>query len=92
MRNRALIADLISAAKLSAIYPFFELVEAGGLMAHAFDLAELNKQAAKDIDAILPVVAANRKRLARCAPDASDPEPTRLRGARYAGRNPDVVF
>jgi putative tryptophan/tyrosine transport system substrate-binding protein len=53
MRNRALIPNLISAAKLPAIYPFFELVEAGGLMAYAFDLAELNKRAANDIDAIL---------------------------------------
>jgi putative ABC transport system substrate-binding protein len=48
MRNRALIPNLIGAAKLPAIYPF-----AGGLMAYAFDLAELNKRAANDIDAIL---------------------------------------
>jgi putative ABC transport system substrate-binding protein len=53
MRNRALIPDLIGAAKLPAIYPFFELVEVGGLMAYAFDLVELNKRAANDIDAIL---------------------------------------
>ena len=53
MRNRALIPNLIGAAKLPAIYPFFELVEAGGLMAYAFDLVELNKRAANDIDAIL---------------------------------------
>jgi putative ABC transport system substrate-binding protein len=39
--------------KLPAIYPFFELVESGGLMAYSFDLAELNKQVANDIDAIL---------------------------------------
>jgi len=53
MRNRELIPELIGAAKLPAIYPFFELVEAGGLMAYAFDLAELNKRVANDIDAIL---------------------------------------
>jgi putative ABC transport system substrate-binding protein len=53
MRNRALIPALINAAKFPAIYPFFEIVEAGGLMAYAFDLAELNKRAANDIDAIL---------------------------------------
>jgi putative ABC transport system substrate-binding protein len=53
MRNRELIPGLIGAAKLPAIYPFFELVEAGGLMAYSFDLVELNKQVAKDIDAIL---------------------------------------
>lgn len=48
-----MIPDLIGAAKLPAIYPFFELVEAGGLMAYAFDLVELNKRAANNIDAIL---------------------------------------
>jgi putative tryptophan/tyrosine transport system substrate-binding protein len=53
MRNRLLIPELISAVKLPAIYPFFELVEAGGLMAYAFDLVELNKRVANDIDAIL---------------------------------------
>jgi putative tryptophan/tyrosine transport system substrate-binding protein len=53
MRNRALIPNLIGVAKLPAIYPFFELVEAGGLMAYAFDLVELNKRAANNIDAIL---------------------------------------
>ena len=53
MRYRALIPDLIGAAKLPAIYPFFELVQAGGLMAYAFDLVELNKRVANNIDAIL---------------------------------------
>jgi len=53
MRNRSLIPELIGATKLPAIYPFFELVEAGGLMAYAYDLAELNKRVANDIDAIL---------------------------------------
>jgi putative tryptophan/tyrosine transport system substrate-binding protein len=53
MRNRELIPQLIGAAKLPAIYPFLELVEAGGLMAYSFDLVELNKQVARDIDAIL---------------------------------------
>jgi putative ABC transport system substrate-binding protein len=53
MKNRSLIPELIGAAKLPAIYPFFELVEAGGLMAYSFDLVELNKRVANDIDAIL---------------------------------------
>jgi putative ABC transport system substrate-binding protein len=53
MRNRSLIPELMGAARLPAIYPFFELVEAGGLMAYAFDLTELNKRVANDIDAIL---------------------------------------
>jgi putative ABC transport system substrate-binding protein len=53
VRYRSPILELIGAARLPAIYPFFELVEAGGLMAYAFDLIELNKRAANDIDAIL---------------------------------------
>ena len=44
---------MIGAAKLPAIYPFFELVEADGLMAYSFDLVELNQRVANDIDAIL---------------------------------------
>jgi putative ABC transport system substrate-binding protein len=51
--NRAVIVDLIAAARLPAIYGLFELVEAGGLMAYAFDLADLSKRAAQNIDAIL---------------------------------------
>src|ERR1700682_1502513 len=53
IRYRSLILELIGAARLPAIFPFFELVEAGGLMAYAFDLVELNKRVANDIDAIL---------------------------------------
>ena len=53
MANRALIADLIGDARVPAIYPFFEFVDAGGLMAYSFDLADLNKRVASDIDAIL---------------------------------------
>ncbi len=53
MANRALIAKLVNEARLPAIFPFFEIVEAGGLMAYSFDLVELNKRAASDIDAIL---------------------------------------
>jgi putative ABC transport system substrate-binding protein len=53
MRYRTQILEWIGAARLPAIYPFFELVEAGGLMAYAFDLVELNKRVANDIDAIL---------------------------------------
>jgi putative ABC transport system substrate-binding protein len=51
--NRALIVDLVAAARLPAIYGLFELVEAGGLMAYSFDLADLSKRAAQNIDAIL---------------------------------------
>jgi hypothetical protein len=53
MTNRVLIADLIAGARLPAMYPFAEFVEAGGLMAYSFDLVELNKRAANDIAAIL---------------------------------------
>jgi putative ABC transport system substrate-binding protein len=51
--NRAVIVDLIAAARLPAIYGLFELVEAGGLMAYSFDLVDLSKRAAQNIDAIL---------------------------------------
>ena len=51
--NRALIVDLIATARLPAIYGLFELVEAGGLMAYSFDLVELSKRAAQNIDTIL---------------------------------------
>ena len=53
MANRAAIASLIATAAKPAIYPFVEFVEAGGLMAYSFDLVELNKRAADNIDAIL---------------------------------------
>jgi putative tryptophan/tyrosine transport system substrate-binding protein len=53
MTNRALIADLIGQAGWPAIYPFVEFVEAGGLMAYSFDLADLFERAADDIHAIL---------------------------------------
>jgi putative ABC transport system substrate-binding protein len=53
MTNRSLIATLIGEAGIPAIYPLSELVDAGGLMAYSFDLAELNKRAANDIDAVL---------------------------------------
>ena len=35
------------------MFTFFEPVEAGGLMAYSFDLVELHKRAANNIDAIL---------------------------------------
>ena len=51
--NHVLVAKLIGAAGLPAIYPFTEFVVAGGLMGYATDLVELNKRMAADIDAIL---------------------------------------
>src|SRR3954451_3901552 len=53
LSNRKLIADLIEQTGLPAIYPFLEFVEIGGLLAYAFDLVELNKRVANDINAIL---------------------------------------
>jgi putative ABC transport system substrate-binding protein len=53
MTNRALIAGLIGSASIPAIYALPEFVDAGGLMAYSFDLVELNKRVANDIDAIL---------------------------------------
>ena len=53
MINRRLIADLIGAAGLPAIYPFPDFVDAGGLIAYSYDLVELNKRVANVIDAIL---------------------------------------
>jgi putative tryptophan/tyrosine transport system substrate-binding protein len=52
-QNSTLIAKLLGDAKLPAIFSFTESVEAGGLMAYSFDLIELNKRTANNIDAIL---------------------------------------
>ena len=52
-QNSTLIAKLLGDAKLPAIFSFPESVEAGGLMAYSFDLIELNKRVANNIDAIL---------------------------------------
>lgn len=53
MTNRRLIAGLIGAAGIPTMYPFAEFVEEGGLIAYSYDLVELNKRAANNIDAIL---------------------------------------
>ncbi|MFK4650580.1 putative ABC transport system substrate-binding protein [Bradyrhizobium japonicum] len=52
-QNSTLIAELLSDVKLPTIFSFTESVEAGGLMAYSFDLIELNKRVANNIDAIL---------------------------------------
>jgi putative ABC transport system substrate-binding protein len=52
-QSSALIVKLIDEAKLPAIYAFSESVEAGGLMAYSFNLIELYKRVANNIDAIL---------------------------------------
>ena len=53
LRYRAAIVAAVAEVKLPAIYTFPESVEAGGLMAYWFDLKELNRRAAENIDAIL---------------------------------------
>ena len=52
-QNAALIAKLVGDAKLPAIFTHPYPVEAGGLMAYSFDLIELYKRVANNIDAIL---------------------------------------
>lgn len=49
----ALLAQLAAAARLPAIYPFRENVEAGGLMAYSEDMPELFRRAGAEIAAIL---------------------------------------
>jgi len=53
LQNATLIASLVSEAKLPSIFTFLEPVKAGGLMAYSFDIVELYKRAANNIDAIL---------------------------------------
>lgn len=53
LRYRSAIVAAAGEFKLPAMYTFPESVEAGGLMAYSFDLKELNRRAADNIDAIL---------------------------------------
>ncbi len=53
LQFRSTIVAAIAEVRLPAIYTFPESVEAGGLLAYSFDLKELNRRAAADIDAIL---------------------------------------
>jgi len=52
MENRASIVALVAETRLPALYTFTEFVTVGGLMAYSYDLAELNRRVANDIDAI----------------------------------------
>jgi len=51
--NRRLIVDLAAQSRLPAIYAYREFVEAGGLMAYAFDPADMRRRVASYIDRIL---------------------------------------
>ena len=53
LRFRSAIVATVAETKLPAMYTFPESVEAGGLMAYSFDLKDLNRRAAENIDAIL---------------------------------------
>ena len=45
--------ELADKSRLPAIYPFREFVDVGGLMAYAFDFADLGNHVADAIDRIL---------------------------------------
>ena len=51
--NRAKVVDFAAKNKLPGMYPDRRWVEAGGLMAYAYDLVELGRRAATYIDKIL---------------------------------------
>src|SRR5215207_6369464 len=52
MAHRHLIADLARMHRLPAVYPFRPFAEAGGLIAYAPDTLDLQRHAARMIDAI----------------------------------------
>jgi putative ABC transport system substrate-binding protein len=51
--NRGLIVRLIATIGMPAMYAITEFVDEGGLIAYSYDLVDLNKRVANDIDAIL---------------------------------------
>lgn len=53
LANRAVISESIAEARIPAIHAFVEAVSAGGLMAYSFDLKELIKRMAGNVDTIL---------------------------------------
>jgi putative tryptophan/tyrosine transport system substrate-binding protein len=53
LSNRAAISDAIAEERIPAMHAFVEAVDAGGLMAYSFDLKELIKRMAGNVDAIL---------------------------------------
>jgi putative ABC transport system substrate-binding protein len=53
LTNRVSIAESIAELRIPAIHAFAGTVDAGGLMAYSFDLKELIKRVAADIDVIL---------------------------------------
>ncbi len=53
LTNRAVISESIAEVRIPAIHAFVEAVDAGGLMAYSFDLKELIKRMAGNVEAIL---------------------------------------
>jgi putative ABC transport system substrate-binding protein len=53
LANRVVISEAIAEARIPAIHAFVEAVNAGGLMAYSFDLKELIKRMAGNVDTIL---------------------------------------
>ena len=51
--NRVAISEALAEVRIPAIQAFAPAVDAGGLMAYSFDLAELTKRMAATVDAIL---------------------------------------
>ena len=51
--NHATIVELAAKARIPAIYPFRDYVEAGGLMAYSIDLVDISRRLANLIDKIL---------------------------------------
>jgi putative ABC transport system substrate-binding protein len=53
LHNRAVIADFAAKNRLPAMYPYRELVEAGGLMSFGPNYADMHRRAATYVDKIL---------------------------------------
>jgi putative ABC transport system substrate-binding protein len=53
LANRVSIVQSLADVRIPAIHAFSSAVDAGGLMAYSFDLKEVTKRVAEDLDAIL---------------------------------------
>jgi putative tryptophan/tyrosine transport system substrate-binding protein len=53
LSHRELIVELADRNQLPVIYPFREFVEIGGLIAYGFDVADIWRHSADEIDEIL---------------------------------------
>ncbi len=51
--HRRLLVELAARSRIPAIYTYREFVELGGLMAYSFDLADIYRRVAEQIDKIL---------------------------------------